>query len=76
MIARSATTSTSGNDTVDAPAELITIIKTLLCRYFFFYRHEIGQFDNLMNAVFESLPDQKRDATVLSVGPLTHQIIR
>jgi hypothetical protein len=29
-----------------------------------------------MNAVFESLPDQKRDATVLSVGPLTHQIIR
>ena len=29
-----------------------------------------------MNTVFESLPDQKRDATVLSVGPLTPQIIR
>jgi hypothetical protein len=40
------------------------------------YEHEIGQFDDLMNAVFESLPDQKREAMVLSVGPLTHQIIR
>ena len=29
-----------------------------------------------MNAVFESLPDKKREATILSVGPLTHQIIR
>ena len=29
-----------------------------------------------MNAVFESLPDQKQEAMVLSVGPLTHQIIR
>jgi hypothetical protein len=29
-----------------------------------------------MNAVFESLPDQKREAMVLSVGPLTHRIIR
>jgi hypothetical protein len=29
-----------------------------------------------MNAVFESSPDKKRDATILSVGPLTYQIIR
>ena len=29
-----------------------------------------------MNAVFESLPDQNREAMVLSVGPLTHRIIR
>ena len=29
-----------------------------------------------MNAVFKSSPDKKRDATMLSVGPLTHQNIR
>lgn len=40
------------------------------------YEHEVGQFDDLMNAVFESLPHQKREAMVLSIGPLTHQIIR
>jgi hypothetical protein len=54
MIARSATTSTSGNGTA----------------------HEIGPFDDMMNAVFKSSPDKKRDATILSVGPLTHQNIR
>jgi len=40
------------------------------------YEYEIGQFDDLMNAVFESLPDQKQEDTILLVGPLTHQIIR
>jgi hypothetical protein len=32
------------------------------------YEHEIGQFDNLMNTVFESFPDQKRDVNDGVVG--------
>jgi hypothetical protein len=50
MIARSATTSTSGNDTADAPAELIPIIKTLLCRYFFFSRIICATRDEAMDS--------------------------
>lgn len=40
------------------------------------YDHEIGQFDDLMIAIFHSLPDLKKEAMILSIGPLTHQIIR
>lgn len=40
------------------------------------YDHEIGQFDDLMVAIFHSLPDFKKEAMILSIGPLTHQIIR
>ncbi|XP_063429697.1 interferon-inducible GTPase 5-like [Mytilus trossulus] len=40
------------------------------------YDHEIGQFDDLMVAIFHSLPDLKKEAMILSIGPLTHQIIR
>lgn len=37
---------------------------------------EIGQFDDLLNTIFWALPEIKRNAMVLSIGPLTHQIIR
>ncbi|XP_052105421.1 interferon-inducible GTPase 5-like [Mytilus californianus] len=40
------------------------------------YNHEIGQFDDLMIAIFHSLPDLKKEAMILSIGPLTHNIIR
>ncbi|CAC5426168.1 unnamed protein product [Mytilus coruscus] len=40
------------------------------------FNHEIGQFDDLMIAIFHSLPDLKKQAVILSIGPLTHNIIR
>ena len=40
------------------------------------YNHEIGQFDDLMTAILETLPCSKREAVLHTIGPLTHQIIR
>ena len=40
------------------------------------YNHEIGQFDDLMTAILETLSNLKKEAILHSIGPLTHQIIR
>jgi hypothetical protein len=58
MIARSATTSTPGNGTADAPAEMIPIIKTLLCRYFFL-RHLCKKTETEYDQFIESLSHAK-----------------
>lgn len=40
------------------------------------YNHEVGQFDDLVMAILEILPSSKKEAILLTIGPLTHQIIR
>ncbi|XP_071150492.1 interferon-inducible GTPase 5-like [Mytilus edulis] len=40
------------------------------------YDPSVGEFDKLMDAIFKTLPQNKKEALLYSIPPLSHQVIK